>query len=343
MHHSIYNEFMRGSPGFLGELQTQLEGLDLETLETVNRTGGLEIRDLMDFLVNPKDYTVDLPHLVDGAVLDNSNISIDAFWRGKDSLLSGETVHCIIVDENAFHHMPNSDMTLLEMQLMKLSWVKHVCLLVSPKAAADALRYSTSVGKSVTVVENYESFCLTPDNRLHVAEGKPTLHSCGQGDLINSLVNSGLFSEFVNAGVRHVIVCEGDNMVGGGHPSIIGQHILTGSPVTVEVTQAKKDDLQGVLCEHAGFNQIVERFRLSPQTQVDDYGLISTGTMVFNLDLDFSNVKWKWHRTRATVNGSIVTQYIRTLNDLTAHFQTRFIEMPRHYCYMPLRDYKAFK
>ena len=52
---------MRGTPGFLSILQSQLESLPFETLERVNRSGGIEVRDIFDFLLRPKDYTVDLP------------------------------------------------------------------------------------------------------------------------------------------------------------------------------------------------------------------------------------------------------------------------------------------
>lgn len=335
---------MRGTPGFLNDLQLQLENTPLEILEAVNRVGGLEIRDLMDFLTNPKDYTVDLPYQVeDSVVLDNLKISIDAFWKGKDSLLKGETVHCIVVDDNTFESMPNSSVTLLEMQLMKVSWVKHVWLLVSPTNSGRASKLAADVGKNVTIIENYQSFCLTPDNRLHTPSGQPVLQSCGQGDLINSMIHSGLLEESIKNGIKHVIVCEGDNVLGCGHPVIVGQHILSQKPITVEVTKRKQGDQQGILCEHAGFNQVVEKFRLSSQTDPNDYNLISTGTIVFDTQLDFSNIKWKWHRTRSIHEGSIVSQYTRTLNDLTEHFQAQFIETPRYYCYMNLKDYRSSK
>lgn len=335
---------MRGSPGFLGILQTQLEELPLETLESVNRVGGLEIRDLIDFLINPRDYTVDLPyHVSEEVVLSNTNISIDAFWKGKDSLLKGETAHCILVDDNSFQNMPNNSVSLLEMQLMKISWVKHVWLLVSPKDEDRALQYAKAVGKDVKLILNYQSFCLTPDNQLYRTDHGVTLHSCGQGDLVHALTHTGLLKQALNDGIKTVIACEGDNILGSGHPVIVGQHIISQKPVTVEVTKRRRGDQQGILCEHAGFNQIVEKFRLSSQTDPEDYGLISTGTVVFNLNLDFSPIKWKWHRTRNILNGAIVSQYTHTLNDLTAHFQTQFIETPRCYCYMTLKDYQSSK
>jgi hypothetical protein len=329
---------MRGSPGFLNVLQGQLEALPLDVLEDVNRPGGLEISELLDLLTNPKDYTVHLPYQVEpSSIKKNSDISIDAFWRGKDSLSTGETAHVIVVDDGAFDTIPGSQVTLLESQIMKISWIKRVWLLVDPVMREKALQAAASVGKTVDVIDNYRSFCLAPDNQLHMIGETPLLQSCGTGDLIESLSRCDFYSTFKQEGGKYIIVCAGNNVLGCGHPVIVGQHIIDNKPVTAEVTTKKQHDSQHVLCEHAGFNQLVEPFRLSSHTEVEQFGLISTGTLVFNVDLDWNAVKWKWHRIKKIHNKSVVVQYIRTLCDLTATFQTQYIETPRHYCYETLK------
>lgn len=331
------------TPGFLSVLQDQLEGLPIDILESVNRPGGLEIRDLIDFVLKPKDYTVDCPYQVSNEeVIKNSKISTDAFWLGRNSLIDGTTAHCIIADDVSFEMMPSSETSLLELQLMKISWVKNVWIMVSPGRVDDATRIVSSLGNDKRkIFQQYESFCLTPDNRLHISEdGKPTLHSCGSGDLIPSLKHSGLLDEFISSGGKHVIVCDGDNILGGAHPVIVGHHLLTESKMTCEVTSKKKGDTCAFLCEHAGFNQLVEDFRLSSATEAEQFHYISTGTFVFDATLDFSSVRWKWHRIKQNVKRQLVVQYRRTLCDLTATFQTLFIETPRHFCYMPLKDYR---
>jgi len=329
------------TPGFLSVLQNQLEGLQLDVLENVNRPGGLEIRDLIDFVLKPKDHTVDCPYQVsDVDVVKNSKISTDAFWLGRTSLIDGTTAHCIIADNDSFEKMPSSETTLLELQLMKTSWVKHVWIMVGPSRADDAQRIVNSLGNDQRkVFTQYESFSLTPDNRLHEEEGAPLLHSCGEGDLIPALKHSGILESFLASGGRHVIVCNGDNILGSAHPVIVGQHLLAKSIVTCEVTQRKRGDTQAVLCEYGGFNQVVENARLSSYTDIEEFSLVSTGTYVFDVTLDFDSVKWKWHRTKSNLNNKLVVQYKRTLCDLTATYQTHFIETPRYFCFMPLRDY----
>ena len=329
------------TPGFLAILQDQLENLPLEILEAVNRPGGLEIRDLMDFVLRPKDYTVDAPYEVDPEhVLKNEKISIDAFWLGRDSLVEGTTAHCIIASGGAFEKMPRSDTTLLELQLMKTSWVKNVWIMVGPDRLEEAKKIVDSLGNSSRkVFTQYESFSLTPDNRLHEEEGAPLLHSCGEGDLIPALKHSGILESFIASGGRHVIVCDGDNILGSAHPVIVGQHLLAKSIVTCEVTSRKRGDEHAILCEHGGFNQVVENHRLSSHTDIEEFSLVSTGTYVFDVSLDFDSVKWKWHRTKSNLNNKLVVQYKRSLCDLTATYQTHFIETPRYFCFMPLRDY----
>lgn len=329
------------TPGFLIVLQDQLENLPLEVLEAVNRPGGLEIRDLMDFVLKPKDYTVDAPYEVPPeAVLKNEKISIDAFWLGRDSLVGGTTAHCIIADDESFEKMPRSDTTLLELQLMKTSWVRNVWIMVSPARLGDAQRIVNSLGNDQRkIFTQYESFSLTPDNRLHEEGGAPLLHACGEGDLIPALKHSGILDDFIASGGKHIIVCEGDNILGNAHPVLVGQHLLAKSIVTCEVTSRKKGDTHAILCEHGGFNQVVENFRLSSHTDADEFPLISTGTFVIDVTLDFDSVKWKWHRTKSSLNNKLVVRYKRTLCDLTSTFQTHFIETPRYFCFIPLRDY----
>jgi hypothetical protein len=336
---------MRSSPGFLNVIQGQLEELPLEILESINKLGGLEVRDLLDFLVNPKDYTVDQPYQVDpNVVVKNTNLSINSFWIGKDSLISGETAHCIIANEDAFGSIPSdASVTLLESQLMKVSWVKHVWILTPPDKVDDVKRLATGVGKTVKIIENYQSFSLTPDNRLHIENGTPLTHACGSGDLLNALRYSNILNSFISEGGKYIIACMGNNILGGGRPVLVGQHIISQKPVTAEVTLRKSDDKQSILCEHAGFNQLIEKSRFSTQTNIEEFFLMSTGTYVFDATLEFSDIKWKWHRIKKIQNSHIVVQYIRTLCDLTASFQTQFIETQRHYCYMTLKDYRSTK
>lgn len=332
---------MRSSPGFLNVLQEQMERLPFELLEEVNKPGGLEIRDLLDFLTNPKDYTVHEPYQTEEtSIKKNSDISIDAFWIGKNSLLIGETAHCIIVEESSFACVPDSQVTLLELQLMKVSWVKHVWLLVSPHEKDRALKCAAAVGKNVNVIENYQTFCLTPDNRLHVNGVELQLISCGSGDLLESLKHCDFFNSFKKEGGKYIVACGGDNVLGCAHPVILGQHILEKKPVTIEVTIKKQNDTQHTLCEHAGFNQLVENFRFSSHTDVHQFKLMSTGTYIFDVDMDWDSVKWKWHRLKKIKDNKVLVQYARTLCDLTAAFQTQIIETPRHYCYMTLKDYE---
>lgn len=324
-------------PGFLSILQAQLENLPLDFLERVNRPGGLEISSLIDLVIRPRDYTVADPAEVDSkAVLKNEALSGDAFWIGRESLLDGTTAHCIIANDDSFKKLSNT--TLLELQLMKTSWVKHVWIMVSPSRFEDAKKIVESLGNNRKIFQQHESFCLTPDNRLHIENEKAFLHECGPGDLIPVLNHNKTLEHFMNEGGKHVMVCDGDNILGSAHPVIVGQHLLSKSNVTCEVTSRKIDDSCAILCKHAGFDQIVEQFRLSSLVDVDRFPLIATGTLVFAATLNFDSAEFKWHRTKVIMKNQFVVQYKRTLCDLTAIFQTQFVETPRSLCYMPAKE-----
>lgn len=330
---------MRHTPGFLPVLQSQLESLPQDVLNRINPIGGLEVSDIFKLLTNPIDHTVDDPYVVsDDEVVKNEDISVDAFWLGKNSLVNGETAHCILVDDVSFTRRSESHPSLLELQLMKVSWVKEIWLFVDPCLLEKTRQVVKNVGSRAVIFQQLESVSLTPSNELLIIEGHPVLYGCGTGDLTSVLVNSESYREFISSGGKYVNVCTANNYLGGAHPVIIGQHILGNKPLTCEVTAKQTTDAAAILCEHAGFSQLVEKFRFSHTTDLEEFKLVSTENMVFGTDLDFSVVNWKWHRTKKLNSGRLDVRHVRFISDLTSTFQTQFIKTPRHYCYLPPKD-----
>ena len=88
------------SPGFLLPLQEQLENLPFELLERVNRPGGLEIRDLISYLLKPRDFSVDCPEVVARQNIKNyKDISTELRQLGIESLKEGSTAYCIMAGD----------------------------------------------------------------------------------------------------------------------------------------------------------------------------------------------------------------------------------------------------
>ena len=336
---------MRGSPGFLVPLQTQLESLSLDTLERVNRSGGLEVPDLLDYILRPKDYTVDLPDEVEPDVAYET-VHLDTCQVGNLALRDGSTAYCILAGGSgtrigtpkAFLNIPGTSTSLLGLKLLQSSQMKNVWVMASPSNLSDVERHLRSIGRSdVKIFTQYESFRLTLDNNLHLPNGVADLHPCGHGDVIPALKNSGLLGDFLSSGGKRIIIVNVDNLLAAPDPAIVGQHIMAGLPITCEVTAKLKTDTGGVLCRHLGVNQIVEQFRLSSETDPTQFKWFSTNSMVVDADLDFESVRWSWHRVKKNVSGHLLVQYERLLQELTSHFRTQFISVPRACRYTPIK------
>lgn len=319
-------------PGFLLTLQEQLEKLDYSVLEEVNKPGGLDVRDLIDYLLKPIDYSVvDALPVEENSYKDNTNSPIDAFWAGKDSLTSGRTLLVLIASPESFLSPPGMNCPLLEVNLMKTSWVKKTCVLVDPNRRPEVDQMIARLGRdNIEVIENYLTFLLTPDNRLHGGEDKFVLTSCGDGDLITCLAGSSL----ITPDVDYVFASDANNLLGCSKPALVGQHIAEKKPVTSEITTRSENGNKTFFCEHAGFSQLIEAHRFMSQT--DDLAFIGTESFVFNSSILKDSIKWKWHRRKVKMDGKLVVKFERSLCDLTANYQTQFIFNPRHFCYYPL-------
>ena len=319
------------SPGFLLALQEQLEGLDYSVLERVNRPGGLDVRDLIDYLLKPIDYSVLDPCLPEPTSFkDNTESPIDAFWVGKDSLTKGQTAFVLIASPESFIVPSGFSCSILETNLMKTSWVKRTYVLIDPRDRPEAEKVVARLGRdNIALVEGYQTFLLTPDNRLHAEKEEHCLVTCGSGDVINSLVESNL----IDAEAEYIFASDANNLLGCSKPALVGQHIEGKKAVTCEIT-TRSDKNKTLFCDHAGFPQLIESHRL--MNQMDDFIHTGTETFVFNASVLGDSIKWKWHRRKLNMGGKIVVKFERTLCDLTANYQTQFIYNPRHFCYSPL-------
>lgn len=292
------------SPGFLSVLQQQLETLPLPVLEAVNRPGGLEVPDLISCLLTPSDHDVFCPPDVDSTVVKRIS-------RHERTPWDTETVAAVVLVED------DVDPAKLQVSLASIpkgcpSWV-----LVSPRHVDDVHR------GDVDVIPHYESFRLNPGNTLRFVDGAADLHPCGSGDLVPAAIEAGVMSEFIRAGGRHIAVVRAGVEF---NPALIGHHVTSRTPVTVEVKPRHETDHSvDVLCECLGIPQIVSSFRLTgPPTTLS---WTSSGSMVFDAALDFSSLPWRWHRIRRVIDGAIVVEHVRLLQQFTEAFVTSYVTL----------------
>ncbi|NBW09568.1 MAG: hypothetical protein EBR82_16240 [Caulobacteraceae bacterium] len=315
------------SRGVVSNLQSMLELLPIDLLERVNREGGLQIADLLDLISAPKDYTVYDPT----PICDVDVVNSDMAALGDESLRTGETAVCIFAPEESLQRIPGPELSLLSLKLLQCSTATCVWVVTTPSVYDEVQSHLKGlIGVSPRVVPQYETFLLEVNSRLKLNDNAPSMVSCGTGDVIPALTHSGLLDSF---GGRHIAIVNAMNALGAPVSAMVGEHITGKKPVTWEVAPREMADETPVLCEHDGIVQLVEVNRLSG-VHKNAFKFTDTGCCVIRSDLQWSSVQWRWDRVRRNRDHSFSVAYQRSITDLCATFQTRFLASPRDSRYL---------
>jgi len=337
------------SPGFLSALQEQLEDFPSWLLASLNRPGGLDIHDVVDLVLHPSDHTVVDPEPVDDScIVAYDSISKEVEEIGRAALEADQVAFCVLSGaegpqtgcSQGLLRFPERGTSLLTTKMFQASGLKNVWVMTSPSNHEDIAEHvsQTTLGSRVKFFKQYESFRLTPDNLVFMCNGvDPSLYPCGNGDAVPALRDSGILDDFLTHGGKHVVVTDVDNILASVDPKIVGQHIVSGRCVTCEVVHKTKLDVGGLLCRHMGIDQVVDMSRISPTSDTSNLNWFSTETMVVDASLDFSEVKWSWHRKKKAVDGRLAVQHERYLHDLTEAFKTQFVSVARGGRYMQVK------
>lgn len=339
---------MRRYPGFLSELQQQIEELQPEILERISRHGGLEIQDLLSLILEPRDYSVDCPDTPDDAEIFKHD-NIESYTHLGKELISNSSVALCLLAGGAGTRIGGpkcllnlyNDETLLSQKIRKNSQIKNIWILVTETLAepiSKHLEHLSLLREGIEIVKQYESVRLSPNNQLFLHSSTPSLYPCGHGDAIPALEHSGILKKFTASGGKHVIIMNVDNFAVNVDASILGLHHANNVPVTCEVVKKQVSDKGGVLCKYNGINQIVEEFRFTAETDSSQFQFMNTNTMIVKADLDFNMIDWHWHRVKKNLDGSLVIQYERLLQQLTEHFKTQFVEVQRDERFTPIKS-----
>jgi len=335
----------RTGPGFLATLQSQLEKLPYQVIESISDARGLEIQSLIRLLLRPQDHSVDCPEPSSSPLIKFEDADEDVFNLGLDAIEAGQVAYCMLAGADsvsstkALWRIPGLGLSLLGLKLTQSVPCPHVWVMTSP-ANDEAIKShvaSLAFRGNVKTFQQYQSVRLTPDNQLYLEEDSPRFYPCGHGDAIPALRGSGLLDSFLSQGGKYIVFVNVNNIMARLEPSLVGQHIKSGRPVTCEVVDRLPTDAGGVLCDVGGVDQIVEEFRITGGVDMTKFSWLNTNSMTVDANLTFDEVRWSWHRTKRNVEGKLVVQYERLLQDLTSTFQTSYIASPRHSRYMPVR------
>ncbi len=198
-------------------------------------------------------------------------------------------------------------------------------------------------GYQVAVFPQYLSLRLTPDGRVFSdAEGRPSEHAPGHGDLPDALRDSGLLERFVREGGKLVMVANLDNLGATLEPAVLGWHLPNGRQVTCEVVSKVGSDRGGIPVRVDGRLVVLEEFRLPENFDAASVRVFNTNTFQFDaralLELDMD---WTYFIVQKKVGQTPVIQFERLVNEVTSHLDARFILVPRSGSesrFLPVKD-----
>lgn len=302
-------------PGFLSQLHTQLESIPIEILTSVNKSGGLDISDMINYTLKPVDHTVYEPEIVD--VLD-----IDTTCNSGGTRNVGRTALCVLMtashDFSKVSHLLNAGIA----GSLTHKWI------VAPREDHDALK-KFAFDHDAKLLLCHETFGLTPDNQLarRRDSSDPLLLSCGSGDALAALESTSDLSEFIDSGGERVVFIIADDLSEYADlDNVLLSHVKTSLLVTCPVTPVSTNRPTSVLCMHDGVKQIVDTHRVKLSWESPEYTWTAAGVLVLEVtSLDLSGFQWKWNRIKKSIDNRLIVQFERSLYDLTSYFQTQFV------------------
>lgn len=338
-------------PGFLVSLKEELTTVDPTVAARVHRQGAMPDRELVSLATRiDADPATYLP----GQASERDVTRFDAIDEederlGEELILSGKVAFVVLAGgagtrmgaPKLFARIPGLDVSLLAWKLLQAGNMP-VWVMAAPDTRNDVQRHIAALalpqGTSGVIFDQFEGYRLTPDNRLSMlAPGFPELHPLGHGDLGPALLEAGTLDD--NPHVKHVIVCNVDNVLASPHSGLLGHHVRSGRRVTCEVVAREKADAGGVLAWVDDRLQVVESFRL-PDGFVDEAPYHNTNSMVIDVETLRRPMAWRWHRTRKVVNNRLVVQHERLLQQYTEEHESGFVCVPREARYMPVKTHE---
>ncbi|MBW2537588.1 MAG: UTP--glucose-1-phosphate uridylyltransferase [Deltaproteobacteria bacterium] len=197
---------------------------------------------------------------------------------------------------------------------------------------ADTRRHLEGLGLAnrVSCFSQFVSLRLTPAGELFTdAAGRPSLHAPGHGDLPFAMVRSSLLESFIEGGGRWLTVSNVDNLGATLEPVVVGSHIDSGMPMTVELVDQLPGDVGGFPAVVGGRMTIVEGFRVPAGFDHSSVGVFNTNTFVFDAAALRSTRELDWFSVLKQVDGQPVIQFERLLGQLPDHVDTGWLHVER--------------
>jgi len=182
-------------------------------------------------------------------------------------------------------------------------------------------------------IEHFTQFValrMEKDGALfRLANGELSPYGPGHGDFPAAFRRCGALQRFRRAGGKYLLVRNVDNLGARLDPVILGRHIASRNPVTVELAPKLPNDVGGSPFVHSGRVQLVEQLRFRAGFDPNIVDVFNTNTLWFDaasLDRDFD---LGWYFVQKNVEGRSAVQIEHLIGEVTAHLPTTWLRVPR--------------
>lgn len=176
----------------------------------------------------------------------------------------------------------------------------------------------------------FVSLRLNPDGSLfRDASGHVSLYGPGHGDFPEALRRSGTLAELRRRGVRYLMLSNVDNLGARVDPTVVGAHVGSGRPMTLEVATKEPGDAGGAPALVDGRLVHVEGPRFPPDFDQNRTRVFNCNSFVFDLDALERDHPLPWLYVEKDVDGCRAVQLEHLVNELTQFLDAQFLEVPR--------------
>jgi UTP--glucose-1-phosphate uridylyltransferase len=220
--------------------------------------------------------------------------------------------------------------------------------LMTSDATHEAIRTAYSEraldGEHVELFPQAVSLRLNADGSLFVdADGNPSPYATGHGDLLDAIKTSGALERFAASGGKYVWVTNLDNLGATLDAELLGYFIRQQWDLCVEVCPKVAGDRGGVPVHADGRLQVLEEFRLPSTFNPSEVPVFNTNTFLMSIEtIRQATFPWTYFEVEKLVDGKRVIQFERLLQEVTAHTEAHYIQIPRDGAtsrFLPVKDF----
>ncbi len=342
---------MRFEPGFAASLREDMSNVDPVYRARLGRPYGLSESHLVLLATRttePVCVDVELP--VDRDVTAYESIATADCLAAEEAIKAGRIAYVVLAGgagtrlggPKALARLPGLGLSLLAHKVLSSAEMP-LWIMTSAGITGDLLDHLRGLQplRPGSLFEQYESYRLTPDNRIaFLSPGVPDMHPTGHGDVGSALVESGILDD--NPQVTDCIIVNIDNALASPDLRVLGHHLASRAQVTCEIVERHSSDRGGCPVWHDDRLQVMESFRLADEI-VDASRWHNTNTMIVSTKALRTVLPWRYHRVRKTVGKRLVVQHERLLQQYTESFEAQYVAVPRESRYLPIKDEIALK